>query len=297
MKLSSTRPPGYFWIHWWLTNHCNYNCQYCADILKSGSITQVGLDDCLDFVAQASGRARQLELKLRIDLSGGEITGWYGLNDLLSRIKEYQGYASIRTNASQSLSDFSQTLQYLDAVTLDYHPEYASPSHYLAVMKLAASKSIAISANVNMLPEKWQDCDRVVTEIEQRHPSVPVNRRMLFQDPINNAHPLVYQPQQEEKLVRQHGDLVLETVQGKEFTDYQTLVMENKNQFTDWQCGIGLEQIIVDAYGRVRRGHCGVGGSMGTIGGPIIWDTNNQKCTKPRCANAFDIQATKIKSV
>lgn len=297
MKLSSTRPPGFFWIHWWLINSCNYNCQYCADILKSGSIAQVGLEDCLDFVAQASSRANQLNLKLRIDLSGGEITGWYGLNDLLLKIKEYQGYTSIRTNASQSLNDFSETARYLDAVTLDYHPEYASPSHFLAVIKLATSKSLSVSANINMLPEKWQDCEKVISEIKRRYPSVPINRRMLFQDPINNSQPLVYKPQQEEKLARQHGDLILEKDKGKQITDYQTLIIENNNQFTDWKCSIGLEQIIVDAYGRVRRGHCGVGGTMGTIGGPIIWDTVDQICTRPRCANAFDIQATKIKSV
>lgn len=297
MKLSSTRSPGYFWIHWWLTNHCNYNCQYCADILKSGSINQVSLDDCLDFVVQASARANQLELKLRVDLSGGEITKWHGLNDLLAKIKDYKGYTSVRTNASQSLDEFSETVRYLDAATLDYHPEYASPSHYLSIMKLALSRSLSVNANINMLPDKWQDCELVISEIENRYPSVPINRRMLFQDPINNAQPVIYQPQQEEKLVRQHGDLVLETDGDREFTDYQTLIMENKNQFSGWKCSIGLEQIIVDAYGRVRRGHCGVGGSIGTIGGPIIWDQGFQICNRPRCANAFDIQATKIKSV
>lgn len=295
MKLSSTRPPGYFWIHWWLTNHCNYNCGYCADILKSGSITQVSLEDCLDFVDQAALKAKQLNLRLRIDLSGGEVTAWYGLNDLLNRIKEHQGYTSIRTNASQSVNDFNQTAKHLDAVTLDYHPEYASPSHYLTVISAALNRSVQVNANVNMIPEKWKDCDRVVTEIEQRYPSVAVNRKMLFQDPIDNAQPLVYQPQQEEKMIRQHGDLIFEQNGNNEFTDYQTMVIENKNQFTGWQCSIGLEQVIVDAYGRVRRGHCGVGGSMGTIGGPIIWDSAAQNCNKPRCANAFDIQATKIK--
>jgi len=295
VKLSSTRPPGYFWIHWWLTNHCNYNCEYCADILKSGSINEVGLAESLDFVSQASTRARQLGLVLRIDLSGGEITRWFGLNELLSKIKEYEGYVSIRTNASQSISEFSETAQYLDLVTLDYHPEYASPSHYLSLIHVALSKSLTVNANVNMTPEKWDQCERVIKELEQKYPSVAINRRMLFQDPVDNVKPLVYQPQQEEKLVRQHGDLILETESGSEFTDYQTLVMEGKNDFSNWKCSIGLEQVIVDAYGRVRRGHCGVGGSIGTIGGPLIWDHDPRTCSKPRCANAFDIQATKIK--
>lgn len=295
MKLISTRPQGFFWIHWWLTNHCNYNCSYCADILKSGSIIEVSISDCLDFVYQANRRSDQLGLKLRIDISGGEITGWHGLNELLTKIKEYKGYASIRTNGSQSSKEFLKTISLLDSITIDYHPEYASSSHYINLIKLATDRGIIVNANINMTADKWKHCERLADKIKNNYPTIAIHRRMLFQDPINNTKPMVYAPKQKEKLVRQHGDLIYETDQGIEYTDYQTIIIENKNNFKGWSCSAGLEQVIVDAYGRVRRGHCGVSGSIGIIGGPISWDQSALICSKPLCVNAFDMQATKVK--
>ena len=78
------------------------------------------------------------------------------------------------------------------------------------------------------------------------------------------------------------------------YTDYPTMVSDGANRFEGMRCSIGLEQLIVDAWGRVRRGHCGQGGSMGVIGGAIIWPTEALACRKPSCDNAFDILATKI---
>jgi hypothetical protein len=117
---------------------------------------------------------------------------------------------------------------------------------------------------------------------------------MLFQDPAVNHKPMQYTETQQVKLVRQSGDIKITQGSMISYTDYPTMIADGANRFEGYQCGSGQEQIIVDAWGRVARGHCRQGGSMGTIGGSIKWPTEPVTCRKPSCDNAFDILATKI---
>ena len=78
------------------------------------------------------------------------------------------------------------------------------------------------------------------------------------------------------------------------YTDYPTMIADKANRFEGFQCSSGQEQLIVDAWGRVARGHCRQGGHLGSIGGSIKWPTEFITCRKPSCDNAFDILATKI---
>jgi hypothetical protein len=71
------------------------------------------------------------------------------------------------------------------------------------------------------------------------------------------------------------------------------LIADKANRFEGFECSSGQEQIIVDAWGRVARGHCRQGGHLGSIGGLINWPTTSVVCRRPSCDNAFDILATK----
>jgi hypothetical protein len=117
---------------------------------------------------------------------------------------------------------------------------------------------------------------------------------MLFEDPVFNTTPKDYTEEQTIQLKRQHGDIMITVADDVEYTDYQTLVLEDRNIFTGYKCQAGLEQIVVDAWGRVYKGHCRQNGFMGNIKDKnIVWPKQAAVCTLDYCRNSFDILATK----
>lgn len=296
MQLRSTRDPGYFYVNWWLTDHCNWDCSYCHDILKNGSTPFPDIRDCKNFLDQVHRFAQSKSQKLDIDLTGGEVTLWPPLEDLLEHAKSLEARISLRTNASQDIFLFTSMIDLVDRVQIDFHPEHTTTSHFLLCLGRAGRReNLQVSVRLNALPDRWREIIELESKIKEKWSHFSVSIRMLFEDPIRNTKPMQYAEPQKEKIKRQSGDLIFEIDGENDYTDYQTLVLEDRNKFAGWACHIGNEQIIVDAQGIVRRGHCRQGGSLGHISDEIIFDRQPVLCRKPNCANAFDILATKIR--
>jgi hypothetical protein len=236
---------------------------------------------------------------MHIDLVGGEVTEYPHLQELLDHAKHLGSKIKLRTNASQSTRDFTQMIQSLDVVSIEFHPEFTQTSHFLLALNQASQVTdLSVYVNINALPERWSEISELEIKIREKWPRFSVSLKMLFEDPVRNTRPLNYQEPQKQQLKRQSGSIVIETDQGdSEYSDYQSMILDERNGFKDWHCGIGIEQIIVDAWGVVRRGHCRQGGSLGQLGQRIRFDNLPVICQKPKCVNGFDIQATKVKSV
>lgn len=116
---------------------------------------------------------------------------------------------------------------------------------------------------------------------------------MLFQDPIRNTKPMDYDEEQKQALTKTQGNIIITSTDGLEYTDYQTMILEKKNRFKTANCSIGIEQIIIDAWGVVRKGHCRQGGLIGHLGKTLVFDGQPVRCLKEDCSNGFDILATK----
>lgn len=297
VKLSSTRDSRFFYVNWWLTDHCNWDCSYCHEILKRSDLPFPNLKDVKDFIDQIARYCQQQAKIIHLDITGGEVTEYSFLYEMLEHAKSYNSCIKIRTNASKSIEEFSRLIEFLDTVEVEFHPEHTQTSHFLLCLSKAAQKeNLSVVVNLNALPDRFSEVEDLNTRIKEKWPNFQVKLKMLFEDPVKNTQPMFYQENQKEKLKRQSGSLILEYENDKEFTDYQTLILESKNQFESWNCSIGIEQIIVDAWGRVRRGHCGQGGSIGSLGNPIRFDGLGIICKKSHCVNGFDILATKVKS-
>jgi hypothetical protein len=234
---------------------------------------------------------------LFISITGGEVTQYLHLQEMLEHAKSIESNIAIRTNASQGIKDFCTMLSTVDLIDLEFHPEYTQTSHFLLCLHHAGmNPNLKVSVHLNAMLERWTETENLKNKISEKWPQFAVHLKMLFNDPVKNTMPLLYQPVQEEVLKNQSGDLIISSDLGEiEHSDYQSMIFENRNNFQDWSCSIGLEQIIVDAWGVVRRGHCRQGGSIGQIGSKIRFDDFTVTCKKPKCVNAFDIQATKIK--
>lgn len=299
VKVESTRDQRYFYVNWWLTDHCNWDCSYCHDDIKKGRLPFPDIREVRDFLDQAYQHATKLGRILLIELTGGEVSQYVHLQELLTHARSLGSVIKLRTNASQSIAEFSDMVSVLDMLDIEFHPEHTQTSHFLLCLDSAAQREdLLVSVNLNALPERWLEIEGLKIRIQEKWPQFNVKLKMLFEDPVKNTRPLEYQPSQQIKLKRQSGSLKVYSHQGEiDYSDYQSMILENRNDFRDWQCHIGLEQIIVDAWGVVRRGHCRQGGSIGQIGKSIRFDDRSVICKKQRCVNSFDMLATKIRSV
>lgn len=152
MRLTSTRPPDQFMVDWWLINHCSYHCSYCPDILRSGSIAQPDWHHCQNAVNIIQGHCQSLALTPHYHLTGGEVTQWPWLIDLLREIKSLGGHTRIRTNASMAVREWRQVLEHLDTVNLEYHPEFSNPAHFLLILSVTRSAQIGVSVTAHVAP-------------------------------------------------------------------------------------------------------------------------------------------------
>jgi MoaA/NifB/PqqE/SkfB family radical SAM enzyme len=181
-------------------------------------------------------------------------------------------------------------MQWTSLVSIGYHPEHTQRSQFLLAVKSAVELGVTVMVEVNMVPDQFDELEQLVDYIKNKYPSVHVTKTMRFHDPISNSKPLDYTPIQLVKLKRQHGDLQWDN---GDFTNYQELLLEGRNKFKGWSCAAGTEQCVVDAWGRVYRGHCRQGGYLGKLSEEFAWSTLPIVCDVDQCANSFDIQATK----
>jgi len=293
MRVEATRPQGWLWVDWWLHNHCAWKCNYCPELLRTGSIPMPSLTDCRAFVQELVGRAQGLDLKPRIKFTGGEPTEWSSLEDLVKYSHDQGAIIGLRTNANVDSVRWQALCEGLTHLELVYHPEYTQSSVYMLNLSRAIEYGINMRCVFNMLPTRFEETEQLLAKIRDKYPTVSIERRMLFTDPAVNHKPMQYTEPQQAKLVRQSGDVRITQGSMISYTDYPTMIADKANRFEGYQCYVGQEQIIVDAWGRVARGHCRQGGHLGSIGDTINWPTAPVTCRKPSCDNAFDILATK----
>jgi MoaA/NifB/PqqE/SkfB family radical SAM enzyme len=275
-------------------NHCSWACSYCNEIIRKGNIELPYLLDCKRFIDEIVLFSRSQNKTASIDFTGGEVTEWSDFGELLTYAHAQGCETQFRTNANVGLEDWKTLLSFATRVLIEYHPEHTSTAHFLMAVAAAHDSNADIIINLNMLKDSWAASEELHNKIQSKWPTIRINKRMLFEDPVFNTTPKDYTKEQTVQLKRQHGDIMITVDNDVEYTDYQTLVLEGKNIFTGYECWAGLEQIVVDAWGRVYKGHCRQNGFMGNIKDKnIVWPKQASVCGLDICRNSFDILATK----
>lgn len=295
MQQQSIRPQNLFYIDWWLTNHCSWSCSYCHDIIRNGSANLPYIRDCEEFLDQAWLHSQRKNLGASVHFSGGEVTEWLDFDQLLYYAHRTGYQTSFRSNGHVDRSRWNSLMQSSSSVILEYHPEHSHSSTFLISIDWAQRNKVHVQINMNMDLATWNDTNELSEYIEQKWPNIKLYRKMLFDDPVFNTRPKQYSDEQVIFFKQQDKGLILKDKDTETETDYQNLVLEKHNSYRGWTCYAGLEQVIVDAWGRVYRGHCRHGGYLGNIGKKDIqWPTQPIVCGLEYCRNNFDNQATKI---
>lgn len=276
-------------------NHCSWSCSYCHELIRNSSIPFPDIRDCYRLVSDISNKISARSQKINFNFTGGEVTEWNEFPGLVDHCDSLGHYVKFRTNASTDYATWIYLCEKTDEIILEIHPEYTLISKFFLMLDIAIKKSVAVNVIVNMDGSRWTELINLCSIISSKYPAVNIFKKMLFEDPVRNTKPIDYSSEQITELKRQSGDLILENDRGqKEFTDYQTLVLESKNRFLDYSCGAGVEQLVIDAHGNIYRGHCRMGGRIGHL----TYDEHNLPldtviCKKEMCVNSFDIHATK----
>lgn len=295
MRISSTRDNSKFYIDWWLMNHNSRKASYEHDLLHCGNIDLPYLKDCKRLIEQSTLHSQKLGKQVHINFTGGEVTEWIDFDDLVIYAKHQNCTVNFVTNGFAEISRYENLSAYIESMIIEIHPEFLSPARILFLLSKLYEKNIRLQVNFNMLPNFWNELSDLHQFIQNKYPNITLVKKILFEDPIFNTTPKDYDQDQKDEFKSQGADLKIEQQDQVEFTSIQNLILEKRNQFKNFYCYAGVEQIIVDAWGAVFRSHCRKNGFMGYLKDPdLFWYTEPMLCKLDFCVNQFDILTTKL---
>lgn len=298
---------SYVVINWCLSNICNYACSYCPDELHNRSRQWLPLEEIKGFCERA---IRHYEgKKLYFEFTGGEVTLWRDFIPLCSHLKSLGAEVGFISNGSRALDWWASAIPHFDQVCLSFHSELAKPGHFLDVVKLL-HRDRRVHVNVMMKPETFDYCVEFARKvIELENVSIALQPLVIdFQDRL-----YVYTDAQKAVLAGQQENFSSKVRYTRQFTTYRGsmaaitrkgernvfpahhFIATGMNNWFGWDCYIGVEQIVVDMLGNIKRGWCDVGGVIGNILDPkLMLPVVPIRCNKTMCHCNFDIMATKI---
>jgi MoaA/NifB/PqqE/SkfB family radical SAM enzyme len=298
----------YVVINWCIGNTCNYKCSYCPKELHNGSSPWPAIEEVIDFCKKVIKHYRGK--KLYFEFTGGEVTLWKELPDLLHYLHNEGCKVGIISNGSKSEQFWSQFIDKIDHVCLSFHPETGREEHFLNIVKLCADK-VRTHVNFMMHPEHFARCLALAYKVkdvenisiaiqplvedfkDQLYPYTETQRKIISQQ---NSY-LAKQIQYTKPYSYYRGAMQMVTASGQKVAiSPQRFISSQNNSWKGWDCSAGLEQIVIDFNGNIYRGWCQVGGTLGKVGDEkLSLPTRTIRCNKDYCHCNLDIMTTKKK--
>ena len=296
MKLEYKDPSkaDWFLITWDLSNKCNYRCSYCPSMFNDGSSGWPEWNDVKNFVKTINEQLPNKQICFRV--SGGEPTYWKHFIDFAECVKHYGNSFSFLSNGSRDIKYFDAINDFTDGMILSYHPEYASPDHFIEISK---TMSCPIAVNLMLTPGNFDQMLEIAKYLYDNStmaiwPKVVLDKITMS----NDVAP--YTMQQRETIknwpyFRKLDDIKIHrggiTLDGRDVSA-NDLILEGLNKHNGWTCWAGLDQLNISFTGDIYKADCQVGGSIGTIKQFTLPNTT-QTCDKESCNCLSDIYIRK----
>lgn len=272
-------------IQWNFTNHCNFNCEYCPDLLKSGSVP---LPEPLQF---ARGFAKVYDFFPSFELSmlGGEPTIYRGLEWALSNSTiDPNKKITLETNGSREISWWNHYGDYFDRIIISYHINVLPVEHLFFVLETLREKNINVQIKMPITPKYWNEVIKIKNILDTK--GYQSELQLLYKN-FTKSNNDFYQ-YSEEQLDYYYKLKNVDIHQLSEQIEYKKI--HKLNQFHGHMCWAGVEQFVIDKFGDVWRGWCEQGQSLGNLYTDVInWPTGPIMCQKYLCSNGFDLEARK----
>ena len=301
----------YFVVNWCFFSICNFSCSYCPEDLHDGKQRGLPIDVvkafCLKVIKEKPDK------KVFFEFTGGEITYHKNFVELFEFLKSHGAEIGLISNGSRDLEFWKKNKHLIDHICLSFHPEQGDPDHFYEVVKLL-NEEATVHVNIMMLPSKFDLLHNLANKISSEIADVSLAMQALFQ----NISGVIfdYTPQQKALLdnpelpwgksiihmpnpgkIRKvyRGEMIRTYTDGtSEVVNTPELIARGENNWFGWECHIGVENLVVDYLGFVRRGWCGIGGVIGNISdNDLILPSRPIKCMTKVCHCGLDIMATK----
>ena len=276
-----------------------------------------------DAIQYTVSSLRMIDREPAFEFVGGEPTLNPALLQMCQRMGNQQLKNRLTTNGSASIEWFKEHHHYFSTVEISYHTEYAEQEHIEEVVNFLMSRGdldeqrkveVKIMIHCTNNDEQWAKAIKVYEEFKLKQ--FPVELKLLYSNFTKGFQYLPYKTYQLEYYFTERGEdwdpdqtMYLGNLKydgrararhniTKEDLDKlkaNSPIQKNWN-FKGYRCNAGKDQFVIDNRGRVWRGWCSEGGSLGSvINRDVEWDNDPWKCTKDLCRNGFDQQVTKFK--
>lgn len=314
IKLERADSPEYRVIEWKIHNVCNYNCSFCFDDNKDGSVRWLSLEKYKEQFDKLYNICDGMPYW--VQLTGGEPTLYPELIELLSYIKSKGAYTSILSNGSRTIRWWKELREsnLLDVLYITHHSEQKGDyKHNAEVMNLfldSPTETICVVTHVlGTLDSAFEAYDYL---IENTGAVISLKSMIIKEYDIN----LMYTDTQQEKIkkstmspgvLRQNKKLcdipeklhLWHTFLKVEYDDgsieemrAQTFLKNNRPKFKNWQCANGKYYIKL-AGDEVRRGVCGEGNVANINDIDLKFQDDYVTCTYDMCYCRSDLASPK----
>lgn len=306
-RIASVSNQSIFAVNWQLTSICNNKCSYCPAELHEGPDLPPTLGSCIDFAKFVIEHAKSKNKQAWFELTGGEPTIWKGFVELASAIKESGGKILLLTNGKRPLEWWGEHGHLFDGVDISYHVEFSKQEHLHELVKILAEHGVEVHVNVMMLPARFDECLDFAKSLLGMPTTIdlqPIIKQMT--DLSQNTPFLDYTEEQmgciksQTKILGQQqshtgrDDMIVYWNDNDEYeTSTKKIIDQQSNYWEGWSCHIGVEQVIIDSAGFIKRGWC-QDDVLGHVGKPgFKFPKNWIECNRVKCHCAFDMRATK----
>jgi organic radical activating enzyme len=302
----------YFVVNWCFFSICNFSCSYCPTTLHDGKARGLPIDIVKRFCLKAM-EARK-DKKVFFEFTGGEMTYYKNFVELFQFLKDNGAETGLISNGGREIEFWKAHGHLIDHICLSFHPEQGNSDHFFEVVRLM-NEHATVHVNIMMLPEKFDSLYSLAQKISSQIEGTSIAMQALFEN--MDGKMFNYSPEQKVILDNpilpwgqdlkyfQSPDKVKKVYRGemkKVFADGTSLsvnppelMAKRENNWQNWECHIGLENLVVDFNGNVLRGWCRVGGIIGKIDDPnFVFPTKPITCTLNNCHCGLDVMATKI---
>lgn len=260
-----------FEVHWILTRHCTYACQYCPPHRHDRDAFEPDADSLISGLDKLSqilkGRS------VRLNLTGGEPTFHPAIVSFLRSTFQFQAYQRIRlvTNFSMPLRLYTEIAELgrenpgrLEMVC-SYHFGQARVRHFIERLEVVLGANIDVLVKLivpnddppdyHLLTERLYDLtlnnDTLFVRVQRVRGAVGLTLLGDRRWASDNAM-LAIRWNESRQFCRSDGEG--STV--SEYEDIDEIISRGENHFFGWSCDAGIASLFVDNDGRVFSALC-----------------------------------------
>ena len=288
-------------IAWDLGNSCNQNCSYCMPVHKAGNFSNGTWEIVESFANKLLVFCERVNKFPVIHFGGsGETTNVEYFGNLLSTLNN-RASCHIETNLSAPIEWWETYGYMINRVHGSVHYEYTTLRENYEKLQLIKRLANHVSISVPMLPHRFQEQLDDIQWFREMF-DIHIGMQALF---TNLTDPI--------RLLSEYTNEQRDILQGKDTAPAYVIISDGQpnqtithsqmhysesdelREFTDWQCWAGIDTLVIDSRGFVRRGWCAQHTMEQVHMSEWQFDIAPTTCRMMWCRHSHDLLARKTK--